>query len=70
MLLEYNYFEPKQRALTSLLAAGVASKLKTDYIPYGRRFPVACCGELQYNYSGVSSQNSEEYEYPYYPDLF
>jgi hypothetical protein len=31
--------EPKQRAHSPLLAAGLASKLKTDYIPYGRRFP-------------------------------
>jgi len=30
--------EPKQRAHPPLLAAGDASKLKTDYIPYGRRF--------------------------------
>jgi len=30
--------EPKQRAHSPLLAAGLASKLKTDYIPYGRRF--------------------------------
>jgi len=28
-------FEPKQRAHSPLLAAGNASKLKTDYIPYG-----------------------------------
>jgi len=39
--------EPKQRAHSSLLAAGLASELKIDAIPYGRRFPVACCGELQ-----------------------
>ncbi len=32
-------FEPKQLAHSPLLAAGLASKLKTDYIPYGRRFP-------------------------------
>jgi len=32
--------EPKQRAHSPLLAAGLASKLKTDYIPCGRRFPV------------------------------
>jgi len=43
--------EPKQRAHSSLLAAGSASKLKIDAIPYGRRFPVACCGELQFTSS-------------------
>jgi hypothetical protein len=32
--------EPKQLAHSPLLAAGLASKLKTDYIPYGRRLPV------------------------------
>jgi len=31
-----------------LLAAGLASELKIYAIPYGRRFPVTCCGELQY----------------------
>ena len=30
-------------------AAGLASELKIDAIPYGRRFPVACCGELQFH---------------------
>jgi len=40
-------FEPKQRAQSPLLAAGLASELKIDAIPCGRRFPVACCGELQ-----------------------
>ncbi len=40
--------EPKQRAHSPLLATGNASELKTDAIPYGRRFPVVCCGELQY----------------------
>jgi len=37
-------FEPKQRPNFSLLAAGLASELKIDAIPYGRRFPVACSG--------------------------
>jgi len=35
-----NILEPKQRAHSPLLGAELASKLKTDYIPYGRRFPV------------------------------
>ncbi len=42
--------EPKQRVLTPLLAAGLASELKTDTIPYGRirlRRTAACDGELQ-----------------------
>jgi len=50
-LLEVQSFllkgEPKQRALTPQLAAGLASELKIDNIPYGRRFPVAYCEELQ-----------------------
>ena len=33
-------FEPKQRTRPPQLAAGLASELKTDFIPYGRRFPV------------------------------
>ncbi len=37
--------EPKQRAHSPLLLAGLASELKTDTIPYGRRFPAACSGE-------------------------
>ncbi|MDP2862866.1 MAG: hypothetical protein Q8N95_08750, partial [Desulfobacterales bacterium] len=45
--------EPKQRALSLLLAAGLASELKTDTIPYGRRFPVACCGDLQSNLKDI-----------------
>jgi len=40
--------EPKQRVHSPLLATGLASKLKTDAIPCGRRFFVACCGALQY----------------------
>ena len=39
--------EPKQRAHSPLLVAGLASELKTDTIPCGRRFPAACGGELQ-----------------------
>ncbi|MBU1183087.1 MAG: four helix bundle protein [Proteobacteria bacterium] len=31
--------EPKQRAHSSLLAAGLVSELKTDNSPHGRRFP-------------------------------
>ena len=41
--------EPKQRAHSPLLAAGLASKLKTDYIPYGRRFPArSAAGSFKY----------------------
>ena len=47
-------FEPKQRAHSPLLAAGLASELKIDAIPYGRRFPVACCGELQSSVRWIS----------------
>jgi len=45
--MDNGILEPKQRAHSSLLAAGLASKLKIDTIPYGRRFPVVCCVELQ-----------------------
>ncbi|MDP3284348.1 MAG: SPASM domain-containing protein [Desulfobacterales bacterium] len=41
------FIEPKQRAHSPLLLAGLASELKTDTIPYGRRFPAAFGGELQ-----------------------
>jgi len=34
-----NLFEPKQRAHSSLLAAGLASELKINAIPCCRRFP-------------------------------
>jgi hypothetical protein len=34
-------FEPKQRAHSPLLAARLASELKTDYIPYGEDSPTA-----------------------------
>ena len=49
--------EPKQRAHSPQLAAGLASELKTATIPYGRcealpqgrTFPAACGGELQFS---------------------
>jgi hypothetical protein len=48
MCLNLRYFiEPKQRAHSPLIVAGLASELKTDIIPYGRRFPVVCDGDLQ-----------------------
>jgi len=50
-------FEPKQRAQSPLLAAGLASELKIDAIPCGRRFPVACCGELQKSLKWSESKN-------------
>jgi hypothetical protein len=28
-------------------AAGLASESENGQLPYGRRFPAACCGELQ-----------------------
>lgn len=39
--------EPKKRAHPPLLAAGLASESKNSKLPYGRRFPAACGGELQ-----------------------
>jgi hypothetical protein len=52
-------FEPKQRAHSTLLAAGLASELTIDTIPYGRRFPVACRGELQLNEKFIESKIDE-----------
>ncbi|MDO9567753.1 MAG: hypothetical protein Q7J15_13595 [Candidatus Desulfaltia sp.] len=40
-------FEPQKRAHSPLLAAGNASESKKGKLPYGRRFPTACGGELQ-----------------------
>jgi hypothetical protein len=53
--------EPKQRAHSPLLAAGLASELKIDTIPYGRRFPVACCGDLQWKAVNVKAYNTFKY---------
>ena len=39
--------EPQKRVYSPRLATGLASESKIDSIPYGRRFPVACGGELQ-----------------------
>lgn len=41
------YFEPQERAHSPKLAAGLASESENSKLPYGRRFPEACCGELQ-----------------------
>jgi len=39
--------EPQKRAHSPWLAAGLASESQNSKLPYGRRFPAACCGELQ-----------------------
>jgi len=39
--------EPQKRAHSPLLAAENASESKNSKLPYGRRFPAACAGELQ-----------------------
>lgn len=39
--------EPQKRAHSPLLEAGLASESKNSELPYGRRFPAACGGELQ-----------------------
>ena len=41
------FFEPQKRAHSPQLAAGLASESENSKLPYGRRFPAACCGELQ-----------------------
>jgi hypothetical protein len=43
----FYYFEPQKGAHSPLLAAGLASESKNSKLPYGRRFPAACGGELQ-----------------------
>jgi hypothetical protein len=40
--------EPQKRAYSPQLAAGLASASKKVSVPYGRRSPVACYGELQF----------------------
>ncbi len=39
--------EPQKRTHSPQLAAGLASEFENSKLPYGRRFPAACCGELQ-----------------------
>ncbi|OEU47665.1 MAG: hypothetical protein BA861_00795 [Desulfobacterales bacterium S3730MH5] len=39
--------EPQKRAHFPQLAAGLASEYENGKLHYGRRFPAACCGELQ-----------------------
>ncbi|MBC8198474.1 MAG: RNB domain-containing ribonuclease [Desulfobacteraceae bacterium] len=41
------FFEPQKRAHSPQLAAGLASESENSKLPYGRRFPATCCGELQ-----------------------
>jgi len=51
-LPEMPVLEPKQHS--PLLAAGLASKLKTDYIPYGRRFPGrSATGSFKKSWAGL-----------------
>ncbi|MDO9565783.1 MAG: hypothetical protein Q7J15_03485 [Candidatus Desulfaltia sp.] len=45
--LQNNKAEPQKRAHSPQLAAGFASESENSKLPYGRRFPAACCGELQ-----------------------
>ena len=40
-------FEPQKRVNSPQLAAGLASESENSKLPYGRRFPAACCGGLQ-----------------------
>ena len=39
--------EPQKRAHSPQLAAGLASESENSKLPYGRRFPAACCREFQ-----------------------
>ena len=47
ILNNINLIEPQKRAHSPQLAAGLASESENSKLPYGRRFPAACCGELQ-----------------------
>ena len=47
-VLNIGKFEPQKRAHSPQLAAGLASESENSKLPYGRRFPAACCGELQF----------------------
>ncbi len=42
-----NGFEPRKRAHSSPLAAGLASELKTDFHPYGEDSPRLAAGRVQ-----------------------
>jgi len=55
-------FEPQKRAHSPLLAAGLASESKNGKLPYGRRFPAACSGELQLFYRQVIAQRGLPFE--------
>jgi hypothetical protein len=39
--------EPRKRAHSPQLAAGLASVSENGKLPYGRRFPAACCRDLR-----------------------
>jgi hypothetical protein len=54
----FDDFEPQKRAHSPQLAAGLASEFENSKLPYGRRFPAACCGELQSQ--GKLSLSSDE----------
>ncbi len=41
------FVEPQKRAHFPQLAAGLASASENGKLPYGQRFPAACCGVLQ-----------------------
>lgn len=41
------FLEPQKRAHSPQLAVGLASESENSKLPYGRRFPAACCVELQ-----------------------
>ena len=55
--------EPQKRAHSPLLAAGLGSESQNSKLPYGRRLPAACCGELQTiskNYPDALKQSHEK----------
>ncbi len=47
MIIAGSLPEPQKRVHSPQLAAGLASESENSKLPYGRRFPAACCGELQ-----------------------
>jgi len=47
MIIAGSLPEPQKRADSPQLAAGLASESENSKLPYGRRFPAACCRDLQ-----------------------
>jgi len=60
-------FEPIKRAHSPLLAAGLGSVYNISIVPYGRRFPAACCRVFNFviRYSDFSPAKDNDYVGPF-----